>query len=252
MTFKPAILTPTRGRPGRLDTFVASVFSTATIPVFMFNYIDSDDPRIIAYRDYEQCYEKGHIINIYGEPKSVSQSWNDLAKKAIEHGCDPLIMGNDDLVYRTKDWNNILRRKIEPYKDQIYCAWFEDKINGPNHCAFPIVSKKWVDTLGYFTPGIFNFGYNDTWVFDIAKRIDRTVFIPDVVAEHMHFTAGKSAMDETYHHNRTRERGNLYEKDRVIFENTVGDREAAAKKLREQISEWQRQKDYDGTMFYTQ
>jgi hypothetical protein len=42
-----AILTPTRARPGRLDTFVNSVYQTAANPerVFCYNYIDEDDPR---------------------------------------------------------------------------------------------------------------------------------------------------------------------------------------------------------------
>ena len=49
--------------------------------------------------------------------------------------------------------------------------WMDDRINRENHCAFPIVSRKWCETLGYFTPGVFHFGYNDTWVFDIAQRV---------------------------------------------------------------------------------
>ena len=48
-----AILTPTRARPGRLDTFVNSVYQTAANPerVFCYNYIDEDDPRSKAYDD---------------------------------------------------------------------------------------------------------------------------------------------------------------------------------------------------------
>ena len=142
-------------------------------------------------------------------------------------------MGNDDLLYRTSHWDTILKQKIQNYyhKDEIYCAWFNDGLNGSKHCAFPILSRKWYKTVGYFSPGVFNFGYNDTWVFDIAKKIDRLLYIPEVLVEHMHFTIGKSDNDKTYQRNRIEERGNLYELDAEIFEQTKELRVQDAEKL---------------------
>ena len=234
-----AILTPTRARPGRLDTFIESIFQTASHPerVWAYNYIDEDDPRTKAYEDYA-ARQHDNSTNLLGEAQSVSLSWNVLAQFATEHlerPADILIMGNDDLVYKTDSWDDIVEAESEKFSDDIYCMWMDDLINGEKHCAFPIVSKKWYTTLGYFTPGVFNFGYNDTWVFDIAKKIGRTHFIPNAVNEHMHFTAGKSGMDDTYNRNRTQERGNLYEKDKVIFEDTADTRQADAEKLLEVI-----------------
>jgi len=234
-----AILTPTRARPGRLDTFVNSVYETSANPerVFCYNYIDEDDPRSKAYDDYAEM-QHDNSTNLVGESQSVSLSWNILAKFAAEHlerPADILIMGNDDLVYRTQGWDTIVEEESNKFSDEIYCMWMEDLINGEKHCAFPIVSKKWYTTVGYFTPGVFNFGYNDTWVFDVAKRVGRTHFIPNAVNEHMHFTAGKSSMDDTYERNRTQQRGNLYEKDKVIFEETASKRQEDADKLMEII-----------------
>ena len=229
---KFAILTPSRQRPGRLDSFIQSVHGLANDKgrVFTYNYIDSDDPRIKAYEEYQRKQPVNNI-NCIGEPQSVSKSWNVIAQKAIDDGADVLIMGNDDMLYRTQDWDLLLDKEIEKFPDHIYCMWFEDLINGSNHCAFPIVSRVWYETLGYFAPGIFNFGYNDTWTFDIAKRIGRTHFIPNVVNEHLHFTTGKSGADETTQRNRTTERGNLYELDKVIFEQSAEERAKAALSL---------------------
>jgi hypothetical protein len=75
-------------------------------------------------------------------------------------------------------------------------------------------------------------------VFDIAKRVGRTHFIPNAVNEHMHFTTGKSGMDDTYNRNRTQDRGNLYEKDKIIFEDTESDRQVAADKLLDVIKNY--------------
>ena len=98
--------------------------------------------------------------------------------------------------------------------------WFNDGINGEKHCAFPIISKKWFHTVGHFTPGIFNFLYNDTWIFDIAKRIGRAHYIPHVTTEHLHFTTGKSEVDETTKRNRTGVRAHMPREDQIIFNNT--------------------------------
>ena len=129
---------------------------------------------------------------------------------------DIIIMGNDDLIYRTPSWDRMIELESNAYKDDIFCMWMDDRINRENHCAFPIVSRKWCETLGYFTPGVFHFGYNDTWVFDIAKRIHRCRFLGGVIGEHMHFTQGKAVKDETYLRNRVQGR-NFYQLDEVIF-----------------------------------
>ncbi len=213
-----AVLTPSRARPGRLDNFIQSVHGLAKNKerVYTYNYIDSDDPRVKAYDDY-RSKQPTNSLNVTGDPQSVSKSWNILARMAVDEGADVLIMGNDDMMYRTEEWDVILEEETKKYPDNIYVMWFEDLINGKDHCAFPIVSKTWYETVGYFTPGIFNFGYNDTWIFDLGQRVGRTHFIPNVVNEHLHFSTGKSAADDTTNRNRTQERGNLYEKDKVIF-----------------------------------
>ena len=230
---KIAILTPSRQRPGKLERLIESIFKTSSNNknIFCYNYIDNDDPRIHAYREYEQSINL-NMLNIYGEPQSVSKSWNVIAQKAVDDGADVLIMGNDDQVYITENWDIKLSQEIKKYNKNLYCMWFEDLINGNTHCAFPIIPRLWYETLGYFTPGVFHFGYNDTWIFDIAKRAGLTNFISDVIVEHRHFTTGKSVMDATYHRNRTQERGNLYSLDKVIFEDTSPQRQEAAEKLK--------------------
>jgi len=230
-----ALLTPTRQRHLKRKRFHDSVIDLADRKenIFCYYYIDNDDPEISNYSSQELY----NAIDIVGEPISVSKSWNVLAEKAIADGAEILIMGNDDLIYLSSGWDTELRESISIFKDKIYCAWFEDKINGSKHCAFPIVSKEWYNCLGYFTPGVFNFGYNDTWVFDIAKKINRCHFIPTVQTEHKHFVVNKSDYDQTYARNRTQERGNLYHKDQIIFNDTENVRLKDAKKLKELIWE---------------
>lgn len=228
---KIAILTPTRGRPDMMCRFIRSVLSTASgDDIYCYNYIDDDDTFLSEYQ--KKLSEFGDkVITIVREPQSVSKSWNVIAEQALRDGADIFIMGNDDLVYRTEGWDVTLKEKLKHVTDNIYCAWFEDKINSEKHCAFPIVSRKWVQVLGYFTPGVFEFGYNDTWVFDIGKKLERLLFIPEIVTEHLHASLGKSPKDETFLRNRETSRGNLYNIDKDTFNKTDGLRGDDAAKL---------------------
>ena len=216
-----SILTPTRQRVNRLSEFALSVYQHTEEKnrVEMLMYIDTDDPTKEQYMDFllhiqSEFQDILRIHFVFGKPKSVSKSWNDLYERCIG---DIIIMGNDDLLYRTPSWDRMVELESNKFEDEIYCMWMDDKINRENHCAFPIVSRKWCETLGYFTPGVFHFGYNETWVFDIAKKIGRCQFLGGVVAEHMHFAVNKAPKDATYSRNRW-EGQNYYELDREIFE----------------------------------
>jgi hypothetical protein len=142
-------------------------------------------------------------------------------------------MGNDDLLYRTPGWDRTVEQNSDSYPDDIYCMWMNDDIHGGNHCAFPIVSKKWCDTLGYFTPGVYNFGYNDTWIFEVAQLVGRTQWLEHVHGEHMHFSVGKSVQDKTYLENRQ----GKFQGDAAIHEKTRQQRVADAQKLKEVMNE---------------
>ena len=235
-----SILTPTRNRPNNCERFIKSVYNSARTRknVEMIFYIDNDDPAITSYKSLDWHAQKEYegfknIKFIYGEPKSVSISWNDLAAECIG---DVLIMGNDDLVYQTDGWDEKLDQELDTYKkDKVYVAWMDDGLNQDRHCAFPIVSREWYECLGRFTPGCFHFGYNDTWIFDVGKMLDRLHYIPFIKAEHLHFSTGKSEMDDTYARNRTQEKGNLYAKDKILFGKTRAARQDDRDKLRELI-----------------
>ena len=240
-----AILTPSRGRPFGLRNLVQTVVrhSSGNNKVSFEHYIDYDDPFYPKYVEELKGFEDVGSRITLGPSQSVSKSWNDIAKIAINNGADILMMGNDDLIFNTSDWDNILVEETKKFPDKIYCMWFNDGINDGKHCAFPIVSSLWFNTVGHFSPGIFNFLYNDTWIFDIAKRIGRDHYIPQVTAEHLHFSTGKSKKDKTTKRYRgltkvfsKLNKTHIFEKDKVIFQNTVSLRIEAAEKLKKVMS----------------
>ena len=232
-----SILTPTRNRPNNCDRFIKSLYETTqyTGTLELLFYVDSDDPAKDIYKEIEERWQNNfwRVEFVIGEPMSVSKSWNIIAKKSLG---DIMIMGNDDLVYKTVRWDSKLMARLLELDNPYYLSWFNDGINGNRHCAFPVITREWYETLGYFSPGVFNFGYNDTWVYDIAKRVGKLNYMNEILVEHLHFSVGKSNMDDTYARNRSQEKGNLYRKDKEIYERTVEDRILAAEKIKERSS----------------
>ncbi len=233
---KISILTPTRGRPKGIDTYYKSLVKTAQYPdaIELLLYIDNDDPALRDYEKFFRVWEIGESLIDFtthvGEPISISKSWNVIAAEAQG---DILLMGNDDLIAKTFGWDTKLREVTDEYPDDIYCAFFDDGINAGRHCAFPAVSRKWYETLGYFSPGIFEFFYNDTWLFDIAKRINRVRYIPEVQILHNHWTKTKIVDATTLRHRKGPKAEHRNARDKKLFENTTNLREVASNKLRE-------------------
>lgn len=237
MNQKISILCPTRERARRARDYYYQLARTAQHPedVEILFYIDNDDPQLVQYQ--QLFYETDPIRQILsytlviGEPISVSKSWNILAEKCTG---DILLMGNDDLYPRTAGWDTKLREVDTHYEDKIYCAFFDDGINAGKHCAFPAVSRLWYNAVGYFTPGIFEFAYNDTWIFDLGKRINRVHYLPDVLVEHQHWTKTK-VKDATTKRHRDDTNGLRLKRDKELYEKTYHLRERDAEKLQQYI-----------------
>ncbi len=223
-----SILCPTRGRPMMVRRMMNSVRDTQAGEVEIILYFDNDDPA--RYGSYAQA-----DVIMSGEG-TVGQHWNKMAD--VAQG-DILMMGNDDFLYQTPGWDKIVTEAVQAkFPDEIYVAWTDDGSGkAQDRCAVPIVSKKWVETLGYFCPPGFKFFYNDTWIWNLAQRLDRELYIPDVLVEHLHFSFGKMEADETTRRNRTDPQ--IHDHDSSLFRDTEAEREIDAARLMVKIQEWE-------------
>ena len=112
------------------------------------------------------------------------------------------MMGNDDCMFTTKDWDIILDDEVNKFPDEIYCIWFDDGMRSYMYGDFPIVSKKWFNILGYFTPGCFEFTFNDVWIIDLATRLGRIHYVKRIKVPHLHADKGLSQKDTTWERHR--------------------------------------------------
>lgn len=218
-----SMLCPTRWRPELAARLAKSVDDTTDgSEVELLFYVDTDDKTRSAYKEAMLPYP--FVSVVVGQPQPVGLSWNVLANLCSGN---LLMMANDDLVCITPRWAQVVQEEVAEFTDEVFCAWVNDDFKKEEHCAFPIVSRRWYECLGYFTPPYFEFGWNDTWVYHIAQSLNRLHYIDRAVVAHRHFThpTTPSPRDRTTEHAR---RGGIARRDRELFEllKPVRDRDA--------------------------
>lgn len=207
LDLKFSILVPTRSRPDNVIRLLESLKKTSNnVNSFeVLFYCDDDDTKMLEKK--EEILKKYNDLNIklFFEPIGTvkyNNWWDFLCKRSSGKY---IMQGGDDLVFKTKNWDKIIEETIE-----LECKKNNDRIllvgawdGAPDHknaelITHSIVTREWVDALGYFTTGYFSSNFNDTWLTELAKKINRLVFIPDVLIDHLHPFYGKGQDDEIY------------------------------------------------------
>jgi hypothetical protein len=199
-----SLLTPTRGRPDRYRQYLCSIVETASDPstIEIVSYIDNDDELMLAAKDdIVTEFSEVNIKFIGGERLKLSEA-NQACCEASSG--EILMLNGDDIIFRTQDWDKCFEEAFERLPAKIGLVFADDGAWHEKFAVFPTVSRAWVDTLGYLCSGFFPADFDDSWIYDIARRLDdiskedRIIYLGDVLLEHMHFSLGKAEFDETY------------------------------------------------------
>lgn len=185
-------------------------------------YTDDDDP---SYYQLDSQLP-GKVIMLRGERIVLSQMWNACANTA---NGDILWHGADDIRFRTPAWDLAVVNAFDREPDRIVFVHGRDGIHDDALGTHGFVSVEWVAAVGSFVPPYFSSDYNDAWLTDVADRIGRRVFLPNVYTEHMHPVAQKGPWDVTH-----TERLARHQQDGVdgMYVALEGEREQWAEKLR--------------------
>lgn len=233
---KISILCPTRGRPEFLYDFIYSALGTAANPnklEFVF-YTDNDDEKSNVFfknnlcfleKDFEGKFNSDiQIKRINGNRIVLSQMWN--ACYEISTG-EILMHSGDDLRFRTKNWDQIVIDKFCEYEDKIVFVYGYDGYQTKDFGTHGFIHKNWVETVGYFVPPYFVSDFNDTWLNDVAKSINRHVYV-DIYTEHLHPIVGKHTWDKTHQERKVRHK---QQNPKQIYNNKLFERQSDALKL---------------------
>ena len=237
---------PTRGRPDHFARMVDSALATAhsAADLQVVYYVADNDPRRDDYPPRSTTWKAGGVdglIRLDGPHHWNTVVWN----RCVRAGAGPIFMqAADDLVFRTLGWDKLIIEAFDRSDDKlimVHCAdgspndrptrieWrYADGTTRTSYNPFAahvILHRNWIDVVGYLVPEWFPSTFCDMWVNELADRLDRRVFLPDVLVEHLHPSWRKREPDAT---DELRERSDrTYEPGRVFVERS-----------------WQREQDF--------
>jgi Glycosyl transferase family 2 len=221
---KISIVVPTRGRPENVRRLVESINSTAEEVPEVVLYIDDDDK---ASADCAQSLGVKHVV---GPRCTLSDCWNRAAQHATG---DILMVGGDDLVFKTKHWDRMVKQGFASCEDRILLVHGEDGHWGNRFASHPFLHRKWIDTVGYFTPPHFSSDFTDTWLNDVANALGRRMYL-SFEHEHLHPLFGKADWDKTHKERLERAKADGVE---ALYQEKAPERKKDVEKLRAVIRE---------------
>jgi hypothetical protein len=223
-----SILLPTRGRPESLARMLGGAFKLAAQPQLLEAVVcvDDDDAATLALD-----MSAWNVRRLVGPRRPMAEL--NAACLAAATG-DLLFAVNDDVVVRTPGWDDKLRAAVDRFPDGVWLAFPNDLLQGDRLATFPCLSREGARLLGEPYPRDFRGEFIDVHLMDVFQRLkgigfDRILYLEDVVFEHLHHHAGKSAEDATY-----RERLNSVDDD--VYLGLHRERGAVVRRLRARIA----------------
>jgi len=228
---KISLVTPTRGRPHWLERMWTSALTTADNQDAIEIVLICDDDDQSVKETHRRACDIGGSVELLQVPRgTLSNYWNqgtELAHASI------YMQASDDIIFRSQSWDTLVLEAFAACPDNLIFVHGRDGYQDQRLGTHGWLHRDWMDEVGYLVPPYFSSDYGDTWLTEVADRINRRVYLPDIFTEHMHFDIGKGPMDQT--HKEREERGRI---DQVsqIFNRLAPQRIEDARKLEEAIS----------------
>ncbi len=203
------MIIPSMGRPDAALAAARSALDNAVLPTTAVQ-VAVDGPHDNEQRDaYLAITRSGDIsLSIGGPHRGMVATLNYQAamllgsELAVDHqchwrGCDHItyvgFMGDDHRV-RTPGWDQILTDAAGP----LGIAYGDDLIQGEELPTAVVMGADIVRTLGQMVPAALQHLFVDDYWKALGTGTGRLHYVPDVVIEHMHPSAGKAETDESY------------------------------------------------------
>jgi hypothetical protein len=229
---KISIIFPTRTRTGFVEELIKSAQQTADNFSYLefCIYYDLDDNETKDYIAEASSRYQNVKYTTSNDSLNLSEMWN-YAYSTLATG-DIIMHCGDDIRFRTKSWDTIVINKFKESRDKILLVYGNDGIQKSNLATHSFIHRKWIEVSGFWLPPYFTSDYNDTWLDNVASRINRRVYLGDVYTEHLHYTVGKTEIDDN-----TRRRLNRHEKENplAIYNSKESERVIHANKLQTYI-----------------
>ncbi len=182
-----SFLIPTRQRIDLIHRLFQSILDTtaAIEGLEIVLAIDSDDDASKAI-SHDILQIKKVIL-----PHGATMGTLNRACFNISSGRYVMLM-NDDVILRTKNWDKIVSSAASLYQDDIVLIHVNDLLFREKLCTFPILSRRACLEIGVCLSEYRRYRIDDH-IYDVYNLLallghQRIVYLPDVVFEHDHYT----------------------------------------------------------------
>jgi hypothetical protein len=209
------MIIPSRGRPAAAEQAARSALDNAVLPhTIVLVAVDgccdgiSDPGDHLAYASFARP-DLGVILD--DEHRGMAATLNRQATYHVgsglyldhwpsctcRHACHATthvgFMGDDHRV-RTKGWDAQLAEAAGWWG----IAYGDDLIQGAELPTSVVMSADIVRVLGHMVPPVLGHLFVDDYWKALGQGIGALTYVPDVVVEHMHPSAGKAELDASY------------------------------------------------------
>lgn len=194
---KISLLLPSRNRLELLKQCIKSIevntFDKENLEILI--YIDKDD------LETNKISSKTITIKKFVQPQLSMGGMNTFLLNNSTGKI--IILINDDIIIKSKNWDKKIRDFDHSIKDNIYLAYPNDLYKKKDLCTFPVLSKKTTEILIKPYPIEYSGSFIDTHLLDIFMRLKKVnlskiYYLEDIIFEHLHFRAKKNVKDEIY------------------------------------------------------
>jgi hypothetical protein len=184
-----SLIVPTRRRPASLRRLLDSLAATAARPeaLEVVLVIDADDPE--STHATHPALALRHVIVPPGLPMGALNTAGYEASAG-----DLLMLLNDDVIARTRGWDERFRACRRRFPDGIVLVHVNDTLFQDLLCTFPVVSRTFCELAGGICPRDYVRYRIDDHIEDVFNLLAvlggrRVVYLPDVVFEHCNTVA---------------------------------------------------------------
>ena len=157
---KIAIILPTRGHPHRCAAILTALdhLASGEHEIEYHLIVDDDDGP--------------HDARLPSQHEAHPRTWHHAGDPAISHfarinevvvglDVDAISWFADDVFPLTLHWDALIALGIDQHKLPAF-AWQE--LSDPGNVTYPVLSRKWINAVGYMLPVHFPFWFVDTWI----------------------------------------------------------------------------------------
>lgn len=170
-----AILCPTRARPETCRRMIESALAHSGADLLL--YVDSDDGpshSLLGLRS-------DRVQVVIATPQGRGGAVNHLCEKFQRYRM--YLVVSDDIVFVRDGWESQAKAAMDSFGDDIGLVHLESEI-AETYANWCVVSRRWIDTLGWFNYPECRWFCQDTIIQALATALDRIRFIRPQVLRH--------------------------------------------------------------------